>query len=205
MKYYTLHPVPKPCSHTLTLCSCHCTLHSAVVTSQPTPSICTEIPIYHNEMLFIKSQPSIPPNTILITPHFTSSLDASGHLKLADFGLSKIVSPIPSSGFDPTGPVDEEDYRNASATVAINLIKSILPLKVSHIHSIENYSFCRIHCTHLFFYLLNISFFYLFFFYFFLLLMLSLHYCCLSSWSNDVEFYFCLVPHFYHCLYLPHH
>jgi hypothetical protein len=41
------------------------------------------------------------------------------------------VSPIPSSGFDPTGPVDEEDYRNASATVAINLIKSILPLKVS--------------------------------------------------------------------------
>jgi hypothetical protein len=158
MKYYTLRSVPTPCSHTPTLCSCHYTLHSPVVTSQPTPSICSEIPIYHNEMLFIKSQPSISPNTILITPHFTSSSDASGHLKLADFGLSKIVSPIPSSGFDPTGPVDEEDYRNASATVAINLIKSILPLKVSHIHSIENYSFCRIHCTHLFFYLLNIPF-----------------------------------------------
>ena len=64
-----------------------------------------------------------------ILPPFSS--DASGHLKLADFGLSKIVSPIASSGFDPTGPVDEEDFRNASATVAINLIKSILPLKVS--------------------------------------------------------------------------
>ena len=63
--------------------------------------------------------------------HFTTTLDASGHLKLADFGLSKIVSPIASSGFDPSGPVDEEDFRNASATVAINLIKSILPLKVS--------------------------------------------------------------------------
>ena len=75
----------------------------------------------------------ISPLDPLLSTHSPLTLlsDASGHLKLADFGLSKIVSPIPSSGFDPTGPVDEEDYRNASATVAINLIKSILPLKVS--------------------------------------------------------------------------
>ena len=59
--------------------------------------------------------------------------DASGHLKLADFGLSKIVSPTTSAVLDPTGTQGEVDNRNASATVAINLIKSILPLKVTGI------------------------------------------------------------------------